>query len=279
MESKHADDGDPREEEAMSPEKSQSPAKLSNATKQRLSQLVGSFEAFESEMLEGTRQRREKDEHVVVQLKNEMGELEIILQEEKKKRAEVNKSLQTWCAAEIDDVRETLLLKIQEHMEKLYLNIEALSTRVDSLESALEYEKVAIPADIERRGAELTQRLTEFQDLFEKERVSRLEREKEITSRLAAHENVVAEEIDTERNIREQKYQEIRVMLEESVTLRKARTERFHVFLDKEIAILKNSIQEESVLREREDDEIVGTLMTYTAKLQESLRVINTTEV
>ncbi|CAK9094247.1 Probable magnesium transporter NIPA8 [Durusdinium trenchii] len=253
--------------------------KISLATKQRLGAMVGRFEAFESEMLEGTRQRREKDEHVLEQLKGEMGQLEQTLEAEMKQRVEMNKSLQVWFAEQIEVVKEELLTKIKGHMEELQGNIDVLSDRVGELEAALEHEKEVIPADIERRGAELTARLTEFQQLFDKERLSRLEREKEITSRIAAHENEVAGELDEERNAREQKYQELKAVLEESITLRKSRTERFHVFLEKEIAVLKNQIQEESVLREKEDDEIVETLQKYTAKLQDSLRVINTTEV
>jgi len=257
----------------------ESPARISAETKNRLAALVGKFDSFESEMLEGTRQRREKDEHVLEELKGEMAEVEQILQAEIQKRQEMNKSLQVWCAQQVEDARDTLLAKIQTHMEHVELSLEALNERVDSLEAALEVEKVNIPADIERRGAELTARLEAFQERFEAERLSRLEREKEITARLAAHENQVAEELDAERNSREQKYQELKSILEESVTLRKSRTERFHVFLEKEIAVLKNAIQEESVLREKEDDEIVETLTRYTAKLQDSLRVINTTEV
>ncbi len=254
-------------------------AKISAATKTRLGALVGKFESFESEMLEGTRQRREKDEHVLVELKDEMAQLEQVLEREINKREEMSKALQVWAGEQVAASKEVLLASVQRQMEQLQLNIDALNARVDTLEAALEHERVAIPADIERRGAALTARLEAFQELFETERLSRLEREKGITARLAAHENQVAGELDTERNVREKKYQELQSMLEESVTLRKSRTERFHSFLEKEIAVLKNSIQEESALREKEDDEIVETLTRYTAKLQDSLRVINTTEV
>ncbi|GBG29552.1 SF-assemblin [Hondaea fermentalgiana] len=251
----------------------------SEGTKARLRTLMSNFDAFESEMIEGTRTRREKDEHVLVQLQREMASLEQVLQTEMKQRVEMNQSLQTWAGEQVEHVKEILLQKIQDKMEVLQENIDLLNERVDDLHAQLEHEKVAIPADIERRGAELTERLTAFQDRFETERLSRLEREKVITGRLADHENQVSEELDAERGEREQKYQELRAVLEESITLRKARTERFHIKIEKEIAKLKNAIQEEAVVREQEDDEIAETLTRYAAKLQDSLRTINTTEV
>lgn len=251
----------------------------SDATKQRLGELVGKFDSFESEMLEGTRQRREKDEHVVVELKEDMAQLERVLETEMTQRVEMNKSLQQWCGEQVEVVRQELLDKVEGKMGVLQSNIDVLSDRVELLEAALQREKESIPADIERRGAELTERLTAFQQLFDTERVARLEREKEITLKIAAHENHVSEELDAERSVREKRYQALRAVLEESVTLRKSRTERFHVTLEQEVAKLKNSIQAESVLREKEDDEIVETLSRYTAKLQDSLRVINITDV
>jgi hypothetical protein len=62
------------------------------------------------------------------------------------------------------------------------------------------------------------------------------------------------------------------------VDQRKKRVERFNAMVEREITKLKNSIARETVIREKEDDEIVHTLTKYTEKLQNSLRVINTTE-
>mmetsp|Transcript_5945 Transcript_5945/g.13802 ORF Transcript_5945/g.13802 Transcript_5945/m.13802 type:complete len:266 (+) Transcript_5945:146-943(+) len=248
-------------------------------TVSRLDSLVSKFHAFESEMLEGTRQRREKDEHVLVELKEEMAGLEQCLQNEVKRRENMIRSLQKKFGDDIETTKDELIERLRESMVLLDDKVVKLNERVDALEQALEVQKKIIPEDIERRGAELTERLERFSEKFEEERLSRLEREREITARLAAHESKVADELEEERSCREQKYQELKAILEESVSLRKSRTERFHVFLEKEIAVLKNSIQEESALREKEDDEIVETLTRYTAKLQDSLRVINTTEV
>jgi len=268
MESKYQDE-DSRERRVSTAVRSAA------ATKGRLEELMSKFDNFELEMVEGTRNRREKDEHELEELKQEMARIEQVLQTEMRERVEMNKSLQIWCGKQVEAIHEDLMKKIAGNMETLQENIDALHMRIDGLEEALATQKKIIPADIERRGEELTKMLTEFQNQFEEEGLARLERERAINSRLSAQENKVTEEMDKERGVREKKYQQLRTVLEESVALRKSRVERFHVKIEAEIAKLKNSIQQESILREKEDDEIANTLSVYTAKLQDSLRVIN----
>ena len=64
------------------------------STKERLSSIVHGFDEFESEMKIGTRQRREKDEFRIAELKKEMKRLDTELLAEIKRRTEMNKSTQ-----------------------------------------------------------------------------------------------------------------------------------------------------------------------------------------
>lgn len=63
-------------------------------TQQRLASIVQEFDQFELDMRKGTRQRREKDEFRILELKNEMKRLEVELKAEVKRRIEMNKSTQ-----------------------------------------------------------------------------------------------------------------------------------------------------------------------------------------
>ena len=63
-------------------------------TKTRLNDILESFHAFDSDMKIGTRTRREKDEHRIAQLTSELTRLEKILNQEIKRRIEINKSVQ-----------------------------------------------------------------------------------------------------------------------------------------------------------------------------------------
>lgn len=103
---------------------------------------------------------------------------------------------------------------------------------------------------------------------------------------------------------------EIRRTLEEFIRTRSKTDEKFQAFVYEELATLKNSIREETQvgpssaeeggrgsgwglmglvmgpvwvscrqIRVREDDEIVDALNRYTSKLQQSLKIINSTEM
>lgn len=67
------------------------------STKDRLSTIVQGFDGFETEMKIGTRQRREKDEFRIAELKNEMKRLDNELLSEIRRRTEMNKSTQMVC--------------------------------------------------------------------------------------------------------------------------------------------------------------------------------------
>lgn len=240
---------------------------------------MANFSDFESTMLTGTRERREKEEQAVAELQTQMDAIEERLDCEVKDRAAQFKSLQAWCEEELSALRSKLFAALEEEVEGLNGRITALFGKIEELHEDLEVQKKIIPEDIERRGEELTKRLTKFQSLFEEERERRMEREKQIDSRVARHENEVAEALQEERVERERKVQALKVVLEEAVALRKERITRFNKVIEKEVSVLKNAIIKESRIREQEDDDIVDTLTTYTTKIQESLKVINTTQV
>ena len=248
-------------------------------TKQKLRHLMDNFSEFESTMLTGTRERREKEEHAVAELQSKMSAIEERLDCEIKDRAAQFSSLQAWCEEQITALKANLFAALEQNVEALDERITQVFHRIEKLNEDLEVQQRIIPEDIERRGEELTRRLEEFQTLFEEERERRMEREKGIDSRVARHENEVAEALQEERVEREKKVQELKLMLEDTVDLRKERITRFNKVIEKEVSLLKNAIIKESRIREREDDDIVNTLTTYTTKIQESLKVINTTEV
>ncbi len=67
-------------------------------------------------------------------------------------------------------------------------------------------------------------------------------------------------------------------MLQDNVRSRKKGDEAFQAIFHEEIALLKNSILQETKVREAEDDEIVDALNRYTKKLQGSLQILNSTK-
>lgn len=66
-----------------------------STTKAKLNEILESFQTFDTDMKIGTRNRREKDEHRISQLTNELSRLEKTLNQEIRRRVEMNKSVQT----------------------------------------------------------------------------------------------------------------------------------------------------------------------------------------
>ena len=77
---------------------------------------------------------------------------------------------------------------------------------------------------------------------------------------------------------REARYNAIKAVLEENIKIREKVEEKYHNYFEKEVHKLHNDIREESEVRIREDDEIVEALNRYTIKLQNSLKLINSTD-
>ena len=77
-------------------------------TKQKLTKLMNDFNSFDDNMKIGTRQRREKDEHRLAEMRKEMIRLEQALTAEVKRRLEMNKSLQSYCDDEVAKIQEQI---------------------------------------------------------------------------------------------------------------------------------------------------------------------------
>jgi hypothetical protein len=70
------------------------------------------------------------------------------------------------------------------------------------------------------------------------------------------------------------KFGQLKTALDAYMSTRIRGDERFQAFAQKEIAQIQNALVSEAHAREREDDEIIEALNRYTAKLQDSLKVI-----
>lgn len=247
----------------------------SSNTKARLTGILESFSAFDTDMKIGTRQRREKNEHRISQLTAELTRLEKMLNVEIKRRIELNKSVQSWTEGEIEKVTSTFRDMITERSDAIQGRLTQIVQKIDSLESKFDVEMARVPVDIARRTEELTAMLVSFETKFEEERKSRLEREGRILKQLSDHEQEAERELETERSAREATHAELRRILDDNIRSRLKGDERFQSLVAEELAGLKNAVQHEQQVRASEDDEIVDALNRYTTKLQTSLRIIN----
>ena len=226
----------------------------------------------------GVRQRREKDEMRVTQLTTELVRLEKLQQVEIKRRVELNNSIQLWAETQITQMTDTFRGMIAERSDAIQGRMEQVTAKIAHLEQKFAAEMAQIPVDIAAKTEALTELLAGFEAKFEAERLSRLEREGLIVKQLTDHEKLVAREADTERTARGTTHAELTRILDEHVRSRMKGDEKFQNLVAEELAELKNAVQAEQRIREREDDEIVDALNRYTSKLQASLRIMNSTE-
>lgn len=248
------------------------------ATKERLLSIVQGFDDFDSEMKTGTRIRREKEEFKIAELKVNMNRLDNELQAEIKRRTEMNKSTQTWFEAELSTINKTFNSALEERSSITANRLDMLMNRITKLNKDFDDEKASILRYIDERGMELTRMLNEFKDEFETDRRQRLEREAVMIKQLTDHEHEVSEKFESQIQSRESRYATVRAILEDNIKLRDKAEERFQSYFEKEIHTLHNDVRTASEIREREDDEIVEALNRYTVKLQNSLKIINSTE-
>jgi hypothetical protein len=254
-------------------------SKTGPTTKERLATVAASFDSFDKDMRIGTRQRREKDEFRIAELKKEMQRLDGDLVAEIKRRKEMNKSTQVWFEEQLVNLDTNFHASLKERSEATHAKLETLDGRITELDKRFEEEKLEILRQIDLRGQELAKLLEDFKEEFEHDRKLRLQREEKLIIQLSDQEQQVLEKFDDQIETREARYNAIRKILEENVKLRDKAEERFQSFFEKEIHTLHNQVREEVEVREREDDEIVEALNRYTRKLQESLKIINATDM
>ncbi|KAK1931540.1 SF-assemblin [Phytophthora citrophthora] len=244
------------------------------ATRSKLEKLMNGFTTFDDVMRIGTRQRREKDEYRLAEMRQEMSRLEHKLEAEIKKRIEMNKSLQNYCDEQVAHMTTAFENLLSDRAKQVDDRLSCLTQEISDLQTLVEKEKRDIPLMIENKTNELTLKLISFMDAFEEERRRRTNQKAMILKRLSDHEHVTAESFERERHDRELKYSQLKNALDAYSSTRIRGNERFHTFAQEEIAKIQNALVAEAQAREREDDEIVEALNRYTAKLQDSLKVI-----
>lgn len=267
-----------REDESAASRQDASEAALAalsaTATKTKLDKLMNDFSSFDDVMRIGTRARREKDEYRLAEMKQEMGRLEKKLEVEIRKRIEMNKSLQNYCDEQVTEMSQRFESLLETRAKQVDDRLDSLAGEIQRVRELVEQEKHDIPIMIEHKTNELTQKMVVFMDQFEAERRRRIAQEEMMLKRLSDHEHVTSETFDRERRDREMKYVSLKDALDVYTATRIRGDERFHAFAQDELAKIQNALVAEAQAREREDDEIIEALNRYTAKLQDSLKVI-----
>jgi hypothetical protein len=241
----------------------------------KLTGMLGTFDAFNLELKDETRKRRDVDLAKIMKIKRDFKGLETQLQSESKHRKEMNRSLQAWCLHEVAETKEELVAALEVRVVNIQEKFDGLTVYLKGVEEVFEADKVRIKEDIEQRNAELQQQLADFQKMFQKEVDDRIVREAQIKQTLAAHEAEVSQKFGEEKDARERKYKQLRNMFETNAQSRTRADENFRQAMKAELSDLNNELLEEERTRKRQDQTLSDGMQVFTTKLQTSLHVIN----
>ena len=205
------------------------------STKERLSSIVSGFDDFNNEMKIGTRLRREKDEYRIDELKTEMKRLDADMITEIKRRTEMNKSTQIWFEQQMSTLHKGIHETLEERHATTNKRIDELDKRITDMDIKFEGEKTKILEEIDSRGRELAKLLNEFKQEFDIDREMRLQRESVIVKQLSDHEQLVSDNFEKQLVSREDKYNNVRKVLDDNIKLRDKTSEKFQSVVEQEI--------------------------------------------
>ena len=183
----------------------------SKTTSNRIAAVMSTFKDFDTDMKVGTRQRREKDEFKLHQMREQLALLEKNLGAETKYRAEMHKSVSAWGHEEIERLKEHCEKAREEQKARLERRFVAIKARIEEMEIRFAKDMAAIPLDIEQKGAHLAEVLRETVGAVDAEKRDRVERETKIANTLADHEALVGQTFEEHRNARMHAIDDIQV--------------------------------------------------------------------
>eukprot|EP00594_Rhizosolenia_setigera_P008110 CAMPEP_0178974152 /NCGR_PEP_ID=MMETSP0789-20121207/22258_1 /TAXON_ID=3005 /ORGANISM="Rhizosolenia setigera, Strain CCMP 1694" /LENGTH=256 /DNA_ID=CAMNT_0020662375 /DNA_START=36 /DNA_END=806 /DNA_ORIENTATION=+ len=245
--------------------------------KKKLNEMLGDG-TFEKLMKERTKLRKEKDEHVIAELRVKMTSMENALTAEIKRRIDMNRQLETKCSTQIHLLENQFTEKLEENTQNLTQKLSDLEDKLNLLNIRLEESTTKIPQDVEMRGKELRDSLERFKQDFFVEKQERLKREGRLMKQFHDYEESVEKRLIELKKERVDTVEELRTLLKKSEEERIKTQEKFENFLKEQLNLLTEQLETEIRERKEEDDDIVSALNRYTLNLQSSLSVLSSVD-
>jgi hypothetical protein len=128
-----------------------------------------------------------------------MERLEKKMEAEKKKRIEMNKSLQNFCSEQIEKMSMNFENLLEQRALQVNQRLDILQKEIFILQEFFQQEKKNIPQIIEEKKNEFTNKLDIFIKVFEEERKRRTIQEEFFLKKMNQHEHSTTENFENER--------------------------------------------------------------------------------
>ena len=237
----------------------------------KVSAIIGDG-SFEATLRERTKQKKEKEDLSIAELRVCMADMERSLAQETKRRLDATASLQQLSIDKVSGMEQRLNEIIDRRISSIQDRVIMLESKVQDLNIRLEEERIRIPADIERMGKEIQNALRSLQEDFVSERNERLQREGRIMKQVSDHSDIVHQRWNQERNEREIAIHSILKQVQENQEYHTSEDPR-ESYLD--LQCLLSDLEIERHERKAEDEEIIQALYRYTEKLESSLSIMS----
>ena len=229
---------------------------------------------FEEVMRQRTKMRREREDTAVAELRTQVSRLEAALAGESKRRVAAVQALKQECTSQLHATEERLLVKLAEDRKVSEVRLMATETRLAALEEQWQTDIQRTERDLDREAGQLKGSIEKLREGQEQERSSRLDREGRLLQQMEALSLKYEEQWKTER---QERLDTCAVLTGRMDDQDRQRDELVHDYTDRlrgELNALQNDLQQETVDRLYQDEEIVGALNRYTSQLQKSLSYI-----
>eukprot|EP00930_Biecheleria_cincta_P017386 TRINITY_DN13840_c0_g1_i2.p1 TRINITY_DN13840_c0_g1~~TRINITY_DN13840_c0_g1_i2.p1 ORF type:complete len:335 (-),score=68.04 TRINITY_DN13840_c0_g1_i2:36-1040(-) len=251
------------------------PAPAVDGTGDRLSELSQRFQSFERQVEADTKARKQTEESTLEHLSRGVQRLLDGLEQATQARSRGCQELQASLEPKLAEHQSKLEAHFLTHFDNLHSLIEAVSDRTSTVEKDFIQSRKRYIAEMEAESAETTANLNSFRKNLENELRTRRERERKLEDRMRTAFKTTAEKIERDDKLAERKYAQLLRDADESVRTRDAASQRYQEQMQRDIAVLRAALSQETQARTQADDDIVAALNHYTKELQRAVGTVS----
>lgn len=211
----------------------------------------------------------------MAELKVQILRLEDALAAETKRRVDATTSLDDKARDQIYEMEGRLQEQMMEDNKRLEARLEQVEARMEELGDRWEKDSAVQLNTISRKSQDFEKELKQLQLEQDTERKARLRREGNLLQQVENHATEFEERWKLERDERENRIDHLEQNLNQQMAKGMHNEQIFQQKVKAELEELQRELEEESLERQTQDEEIVEALNRYTKQLQESLSILS----
>ena len=219
--------------------------------------------------------RKEREDYSVAELRVKIQHLEQAMAAEVKRRVDSTHQLHKKAEKLVEETYQKLQERLEEQSGALERRVSELEDKLMRLELLHRQQATKQEKIVEERGQELREQMEALQEELAVEKKARLVREGRFLQQLEGHAQDLADRWKTEKTQREDQIQSLQDTLQSKETERFEKQASWQSQVLQELEALQKDLQQEIQERQQEDDQIVQALHLSTMQLQQSVAIMS----